>query len=86
MPLFTFKCLNCEEIVEKFFKNECNNLEYECKCGCKEFERIFDFKTSGSVWKNAKDHMENVIEPEINKIQEKLSKGSDSTFLDIVGD
>lgn len=84
MPLFTFKCLNCAKTKEKFIKDK--EPQFECECGSIEFERQFGPAAKGSIWKGAQDHLENIIKPEINRIQENLSKGDDNTFLDIAGD
>ncbi len=86
MPLFTFKCLSCGKVLEKFVKNAEKEVEITCECGEKNFERVYDFAAKGKIWRDAKTHMEEVINPEIDRIQDQISKGKDNVFLDIAGD
>lgn len=86
MPLFTFKCSKCGKRKEKFLRDADQKPQMECECGEQNFERVFDFAAKGETWRGAADHFENVIKPEVDRFQERVSKGSDSAFLDIAGD
>jgi putative FmdB family regulatory protein len=83
MPLFTFKCLECSKTVEKFLKSPDSSVK--CECGSCNLERQF-VVASGNVWKGAEDYLENVVNPEVDRIQRELGSGRDSTFIDIAGD
>jgi putative FmdB family regulatory protein len=83
MPLFTFKCLECSKITEKFLKSE--DSVVECACGSCKLERQFTV-ASGSTWKGSADYIENVLNPEVDRISRDLASGKDSAFLDIAGD
>ena len=84
MPLFTFKCRSCAKIAERLVNDE--NTVLECECGSKELDRQFRLASSSRIWRGAQDYFENVINPEVDKIQKELSEGKDSTFLDVTGD
>jgi putative FmdB family regulatory protein len=84
MPLFTFKCVKCSKIIEKFLKDE--KAKIACDCGSKEVERQFGLVSSSRIWRGAQEHLDNVINPEVDRIQKELSKGDDNTFIDVVGD
>lgn len=85
MPLYNYKCVKCNIIVEKFqHKPSKDVLECE-KCGSKEFDKVFGI-VFGKIWLNAKDTMSNVIAPEVQRIEGNLSKGNDKAFLDMAGD
>lgn len=85
MPLFNYKCLKCNLVVEKF-QHKPGKIDIECKgCGNKEFERVFGI-IFNKVWLNAKDTLNNVINPEVDRIRNNIAAGSDKDFLDIAGD
>ena len=84
MPLFTFKCLDCLKLIEKFVKNDQSDII--CDCGSKNLEKQFNIKTNNKVWRGSQDYLENVINPEIDRMQKELENGNDNVFLDIAGD
>jgi putative FmdB family regulatory protein len=83
MPLFSFKCKSCSETMEKLVKDETQQVA--CKCGSTDLERLFGKVKAGEVWRGAKDHLENVINPEVDRITKRVGK-DDATFFDICGD
>ena len=86
MPLFIYQCQKCGWAVEKFLHNRKNTPELVCEeCGEHEFEKLMGI-TSIKMLYGAKETFEKRINPDINKIQEKIAKGSDKDFLDIAGD
>ena len=38
------------------------------------------------IWRGAKDHFENVIVSEVEKIQEKIDEGDEDSLTDICGE
>ncbi len=41
MPIFEFKCLECEDFFEMLFMNDEENIEIKCpKCDSMEIERV----------------------------------------------
>ena len=71
MPLFSFKCSSCSKTTEKFFKNNCCELSIKCACGATA-SRIMECVAKADIWRGSKDHFENVIVSEVEKIQEKI--------------
>lgn len=86
MPLFNYKCQGCEFIVEKFLHHRDDEVEIECpECGGEGFDQIIG-NVQNRVWLNATENLHSRILPDADRIQEKICNGSDSDFLDIVGD
>lgn len=82
MPLFTFKCDQCSKIDERL--TDADSTE-TCECGS-PMNKVFKATVGGRIWKGSRDNLENVIKPEVDKINESLSKNNDSTFFDVCGD
>ena len=85
MPLFTFKCMECECFMEKFLHNI---EEYEAiceECGSIKCERQFSL-CGNRVWLDAKDMYDQKIAPDAKRIMDKMGKGNSSDFFDIYGD
>jgi putative FmdB family regulatory protein len=41
MPIYEFKCLECEEFIELLVMNKDEEIELKCpKCKCEELERV----------------------------------------------
>ena len=85
MPLFSYKCVRCDQVVEKFQHNR-GEVEITCEeCGSKDFERM-------PTWSNsrtqlcARDMLEQNILPDADRIIKEIQSGNDSAFLDIYGD
>lgn len=86
MPLFNYQCQNCGWVVEKFLHNRDDPAELVCtECEGVEFERIMGL-VHNRTWLNARDALNNKVLPDADRIQKKISSGSDSDFLDITGD
>jgi putative FmdB family regulatory protein len=84
MPLFIYKCVDCEKEIEKFQHNNAI-LDIVCsKCGGK-CERQFP-ETKNRIKLNARDTYEQVIKPDVDRISKKISEGSDKYFLDVCGE
>jgi putative FmdB family regulatory protein len=83
MPLFTFKCKSCKCMLEKLLKDDTQPIS--CGCGSVDLERVFGKVKAGAVWRGAKDHLENVINPEVDRISKNIGK-DDSMFLDVCGE
>ena len=84
MPLFTYKCSDCAVIVEKLIVGEPDDLT--CECGSKNITRQFGKISASRIWRGAQEHLDNVITPEVDRLQRDLGAGKDSVFLDIAGD
>lgn len=85
MPLYNYQCNSCKDIVEKFLHNSTDKIEIICKCGNKEFTKLFG-SIHNRVYLNAKDLLNNKINPDIERIRKNISSGKDRDFLDIYGD
>lgn len=86
MPLFNYQCQCCDWVVEKFLHNRDDEVELVCpECEGTEFERVMGL-VHNRTWLNARDTLTNRILPDANRIQKKISSGSDNDFLDITGD
>ena len=86
MPLFIYQCQSCEWLVEKFVHNRDDDIEIKCEeCEEELFERVI-----GNVYTkmryNAKDTVAKRINPGVDRIEKKLSQGSDKDFIDVAGD
>lgn len=85
MPLYNYLCINCNTVVEKF-QHKLEEIDIECKeCDFTEFERILGIVFT-KMRMNANDTLKNRINPEVDRIYEKLASGSDKDFLDVAGD
>jgi len=85
MPLFSYKCLKCDFVVEKF-QHKPDQIDIECaECKNTEFERIFG-TVHNKIWLNARDTFNNVINPDAERIRRNVASGNDKDFLDISGD
>lgn len=86
MPLFNYQCQKCGWVIEKFQHKKDEEVELACEeCESEEFERVMGV-IYNRTWENAKDALKNRILPDADRIQDKISKGSDNDFLDITGD
>jgi len=84
MPLFNFKCLKCELVVEKFQRGK-TTPELTCECGHEEFEKL------PASWKNmtqlnSRDLYDQKIAPDARRILNDVKGGNDNTFLDVYGE
>ena len=85
MPLLTFKCLECEHLMEKFVHNT-DEYKVECEeCGSDDCERQFSI-CGTRVWLEAKDLYDQKIAPDAKRIQDNMKKGNNKEFFDIYGD
>jgi putative FmdB family regulatory protein len=83
MPLFTYLCKDCGNMVEKFVQGK---TEVVCdQCGGVNCEKQFSAGGSRSEL-SAKDFYNEKIRPEADRIFERACNGSDADFLDIAGD
>lgn len=86
MPLFIYKCQECDYEVEKFQHNSSEDLEIKCEV-CEDEMCVKQISCIRSrTWLNAKDMYNNKIRPDAERIVDKVSKGSDKDFFDICGD
>ena len=86
MPLFNYQCQECDWVIEKFVHTADAELEIICEeCECISFERVIGI-VQNRTWLNAKDNFNKRLNPEIDRIRNNISKGSDNDFLDIAGD
>ena len=85
MPLYLYKCKECEHLVEKF-RNSPNKddelLCEECEGVC---ERQFSV-AANRVWLDSKDLYNDKIKPDAERIMKKMKSGRDKEFFDIYGD
>ena len=85
MPLFSYQCKQCQQVVEKFQHNAKTEPKITCSCGHTEFERLMP-GTQNRVQLSARDNLHQKILPDAQRIQNDMSKGKDSAFLDIYGE
>ena len=85
MPLFNYKCSKCEIIIEKFLHKATDEIELTCECGNSNFARVFG-DIRNRTYLNAKDLLNNKINPDIERIRNNINKGKDRDFLDIYGE
>jgi len=86
MPLFSYRCNECEQVVEKFQHNA--DVVPEMKCGyceCENFERLVAFPHNRNIL-NARDNLDERILPDAQRLQKEMQSGKDSTFLDLYGE
>lgn len=86
MPLFNYKCPECEHIMEKFQHNSTAVLEIKCEeCGAEGCEKQLPF-THTRVWLEARDFLKEKIGPDAKRIMDNMKKGKNKDFFDIYGD
>lgn len=84
MPLYCYECSKCDIVIEKFQHNS-DNVEVQCiKCEnvCNRIMGI----SHNRVKFNARENLNRRLQPEVNRIMNKISKGSDKDFIDIAGE
>lgn len=86
MPLYNYKCLGCEIIVEVFQQNLKNVPEMQCKeCGSSELKRLLAVPKNRTQL-GARDNLHEKILPDADRIRKEIESGKDSSFLDVYGD
>lgn len=86
MPLYEYECQECGHIFELFLHSSDQEVELECpKCAHKECKRLVPFTRNRVLYK-AKENYSRRLGPEVDRIMDKVNKGSDKDFLDICGD
>jgi putative FmdB family regulatory protein len=86
MPLFSYQCKQCQQVVEKFQHSAKTEAKLVCAgCNADEFERLMP-GTQNRVQLDARDNLHQRILPEAQRIQNDMKSGKDSAFLDIYGD
>ena len=84
MPLFTYKCLDCDHIMEKFQHDP--DDEVVCpECESENCERQFG-STHNRTWLDAKDMLKEKIAPDAKRMMDNMRKGKDKEFFDVYGD
>lgn len=85
MPLYNYKCPDCEYIIEKFQYKPSDVIEIICeRCGS-QCEKQLPFAYS-RVWLDAKSMYDNKIAPDAKRIMDNMANGKDGDFIDIYGD
>ena len=86
MPLFIYKCKNCDAEIEKFQHDGGEVLDVVCKvCGCEECEKQMPFTNNRTIL-NANDFYSDKIKPDADRILNNAYGGKDRDFLDICGE
>ena len=86
MPLFSYGCVSCEYVVEKFQHNAVDKPQLVCPdCDGYEFERLFSSHHNRTIL-NAKETYSQQIKPDIDRISRNISKGKDKDFTDVYGE
>lgn len=86
MPLFTYKCLDCGYLIEKFQHDSDGYEEVICsECEGTECEKQMPFAYN-RTWLNSKDMVTEKIGPDARRIMDNMNKGKDRDFFDIYGD
>lgn len=85
MPLFTYKCLDCEHLMEKF-QHDTEDRHIICtECDGVNCKKQMPFAYN-RTWLDAKEMIKEKIGPDAKRIMDNMKKGSDSDFSDIYGD
>jgi len=85
MPLFTYKCVDCGCLMEKF-QHDIEDIDVACfDCEGTECEKQMPFAYN-RTWLNANDMLKEEIGPDAKRISDNMKKGKDSDFFDIYGD
>lgn len=86
MPLYIFKCDDCDKTKEIFeHKILDDDAEIECEhCNGKCHKAYGRYGARKRM--SSEELLEEKILPDAERIMEKVSKGSDSDFLDICGE
>ena len=86
MPLFSYECTGCEQVVEKFQHSAKSEIEITCQeCGSIEFKRLTAWSNSRTQL-GSRDELSQRILPDADRIKRQIEKGNDSAFFDIYGD
>lgn len=84
MPLYCYECQECEHVFE-IFQHNSDVVEVECEqCEQLKCERLISFIYNRTKY-SARENLHRRINPEVDRIMDKVSKGSDKDFLDITG-
>ena len=86
MPLFTYRCCDCDNIMEKFFFNLELTVEIVCdKCGGKKCERQLSLCQNATIL-DAKSFYAQKIKPDADRISKEINEGKESTLIDVCGE
>ena len=86
MPNYTFKCIECNNIFEKFMTiKDLNEVRLPCEsCGSQNISRLF--KPPSSKIRRSKEEIIEAAKDEARQIAEKINSGDQSAIRDIYGD
>ena len=85
MPLFNFRCENCECTIEKFQKGE-DLPELICpECDGVEFKKVFS-KWNNRKQREARELYNEKIVPDAKRIMREMKSGNNKHFLDVYGE
>lgn len=85
MPLFTFKCNECDHLMEKFL----HKLEEDDEILCEECEGLCTRQLAAfgaRVWLDSKALYSDKIAPDAKRIMDNMRKDKKDAFFDIYGD
>lgn len=85
MPLYNYKCLDCEAVIEVFQQSK-DTPEMQCKkCGSSRFKKLLAVPRNRTQLGSRDELFERTL-PEADKIRKDIEAGKDSAFLDIYGE
>ena len=89
MPQYSFKCDNCNTIVQKTFSipeflefKSNKNICLDCASG----SMVLQVSSFGSKVEKSMPQIKQSITEEVKSIAKKINKGDEQTFVDIYGD
>jgi len=85
MPLFNYKCEDCDFVVEVFLHSHEDRVDKLCP-ECESFLKRMFSPAKKRVRLDAKDLYNTKIKQDADRIQDKINKGSDKHFLDLTGE
>ena len=85
MPLFSYECIKCQIVIEKFHHKINEMPKLTCECGNTEFVKLFN-KWNNRTSLDAKEFLKQKIRPDADRISKNINKGKDKDFFDIHGE
>ena len=83
MPVYEYKCMKCEDIIEKFQSMRDDPLT-ECPKCSGELKKLIS-TNSINVLYGPREHLEKEIRPEARRIAERIKAGDENAAADLFG-
>ena len=85
MPIYEYKCIDCNNKVSEFQRIEEEPLSNCLICGGK-LKRLISICDGEVDYKNSKEYYEKIIKPDAQRIIEKIKNGDEDAAADIFGE